>query len=161
MIQPSDRDRREIEAIVAGLEAAWNGRDAVAYLKCFEDDADFVVITGQRLKGRGEILSAHEAIFGTIYAESRNRYAIEQIRLLTPEVVTAHLHARLQVRSGPLAGVVEARPTMTLVRRASGWRIAAFQNTEIKARPAADAVVSGAGRRTGQTVGSAVGQAPG
>ncbi|HXA37586.1 MAG TPA: hypothetical protein VNW53_01185 [Phenylobacterium sp.] len=62
---------------------------------------------------------------------------------------------------GALAGVIEARPTVTLVRRASGWRIAAFQNTGIKARPAADAAVSGARRRPGQTVGSAVGQAPG
>ena len=144
MTHLSDRDRQEIEAIVLGLEAAWKGRDAVAYIERFEDDADFVVITGQRLKGRGEILPAHEVIFRTIYADSRNHYAIEQVRLLIPDVATAHLRARLEVRSGPLAGVIEARPTLTLVRRPSGWRIAAFQNTEIKARPGADSVVSAA-----------------
>lgn len=143
MIQPPDPDRREIEAIVTGMQAAWNNGDAIAYIDRFEDDADFVVITGDRLKGRGEILPAHEAVFQTIYADSRNHYTVEQIRHLTPEVATVHLHARLEVASGPLAGVIEARPTMTLVRRASGWRIAAFQNTQIRPRPSPDAAISG------------------
>jgi len=132
MTELTTAEQQEIAHLVDDMEAAWNRADAASYIANFEDKADFVVINGQKLKGRAEILAAHQAIFRSIYAGSCISYEIEQARLLAPEVAVVHIRAQLQIAVGPLAGEIRARPTLTLVRGVDGWRIASLQNTEIK-----------------------------
>ena len=114
------------------LEAAWNSADSKAFAAEFAEDADFVNVRGQFESGRSTIGDAHAKIWAGIYAGSSVRYSLLQLRQLAPDVLLAHLEAHLHVPSGPLAGDIDAIPSMVLVRQKAGWQIASFHNT---ARP--------------------------
>jgi uncharacterized protein (TIGR02246 family) len=122
-------DQAAIESIVAGLEAAWNAMDGTAFAAPFAVDADFVNVRGEHSRGRAAIADGHAEIFRTIYAGSRNRYAIETVRLLRPDVALMHAHATLDAPRGPLAGRHSARFSLVLTKESGGWEIAAFHNT--------------------------------
>ena len=131
-------DHARITAIVGRLEAAWNAGDGTAFAEPFSEDADFVTIRGEHLRGRHAIGAGHAGIFRTIYAGSRNRYTIESSRLLRPDVALVHVHSVLESPAGPLAGRHTARFSLVLTRDPSEWSIAALHNTlEPAARPAA------------------------
>jgi uncharacterized protein (TIGR02246 family) len=122
-------DRREIEALVATLEAAWNAADGTAYAAMFTDDADFVNIRGEHHRGRAAIAAGHDAILATIYAGSRNQLNVESIRLVRDDVAVAHVSSTLDSPAGPLPGVHVARFSLVLLHGDAGWRATAFQNT--------------------------------
>jgi len=117
--------------VVFGLESAWNVGDSTAFAAWFAEDADFVNVQGMYARGRDAIAAGHEHIFKTFYAGSHVAYRVERSRQLRPDVAIVHLHARLSVPGGPMAGVHEARPSMVLTREGDRWWIAAFHNTFI------------------------------
>ena len=92
-------------------------------------DADFVTIRAEHFRGRDAIASGHAGIFWTIYAGSVNRYTVESVRLLRPDVALVHVHAVLDAPSGPMAGRHMARFSAVLTRAAGGWQIASLHNT--------------------------------
>jgi uncharacterized protein (TIGR02246 family) len=122
-------DRNAIESIISKLEAAWNEGDGVGFAAPFAKDADFVNIRADRFKGRETIAVGHDGIFRTIYAGSKNRYTVETVRLLRPDVALVHVRAELTAPSGPLAGRHMAIYSALLTREPSGWEIASFHNT--------------------------------
>lgn len=122
----------EIAPIVRALEDAWNAGDGAAFAAPLAEDADFVNVYGMHARGREAIAKGHEGIFRSVYAGSTVRYTVESARLLRGDVALAHLHARLHVPAGPMAGDREARPSLVLTRDEGGWRIAAFHNTFIQ-----------------------------
>lgn len=125
----SAADRAAIDTLVASLESAWNAADGEAFAAPFADDADFVNIRAEHFRGRQAIAAGHAAILHTIYAGSTNRYTVESARLVAPDIALAHVHAVLDVPSGPLTGRMHALFSMLLLRAASGWEIASFHNT--------------------------------
>jgi uncharacterized protein (TIGR02246 family) len=127
--EPDRSDRDALAGVVDRLEAAWNALDGDAFAAPFADDADFVNIRGQHFRGRAAIAAGHTGIFRTIYAGSRNRYAIDGTRLLRPDVALVHVRAELDVPQGPLAGRHLACFSMVLTKDAGTWTIAAFHNT--------------------------------
>ena len=131
----SATDRDALAEVVRRLEAAWNAMDGAAFAADFDEDADFVNVRGEHVRGRAAIAAGHVAILTTIYAGSTNAYALEATRLLRPDVALAHVGARLEVPRGPLAGRHAARFSLVLTREPGGWRIAAFHNTPDAAGP--------------------------
>jgi uncharacterized protein (TIGR02246 family) len=126
---PAPSDRAALAGIVRHLEAAWEAMDGAAFAAPFADDADFVNIRGEHVRGRSAIAAGHSAIFRTIYAGSTTRMTVEAARLLRPEVALVHVHSLLDAPHGPLAGRHHARFSMVLTKEPGGWRIAAFHNT--------------------------------
>ena len=124
-------DRAAIEGIVAKLEAAWNAGDGDAFGAVFAEDADFVNIRAEHVRGRQAIADGHTGIFRTIYAGSVVQLTLESLRLLRPDVALMHVHSTLDAPSGPLKGKHEARFSAVLTRDASGWQIASFHNMTI------------------------------
>ena len=122
-------DRSAIEAIVAGLEAAWNSGDGNKFGAPFAPDADFVTIRAEHFRGREPIASGHQAIFQTIYRGSTNRCTVESLRLLRPDVALVHVDSLLNAPSGPLAGRHSAKFSAVLTRESEGWQIASLHNT--------------------------------
>ena len=122
-------DRATVEALVSRLEAAWNAADAAAFAAEFTADADFVNVRGDYSSGRSAIAQGHAAIWTSIYAGSTLRYSLSRLRPLAPGVLIAHLDAHLRVPAGPLAGEINAIPSLVLVDDDGAWRIAAFHNT--------------------------------
>jgi uncharacterized protein (TIGR02246 family) len=125
----STADRSAINAIVAGLEAAWNAGDGGRFGAPFAADADFVTIRAEHLRGREAIANGHAAIFRTIYAGSVNRFTIESLRFLRPDLALVHVDAALDAPVGPLAGKHTAKFSAVLTREPGGWQIASFHNT--------------------------------
>ena len=125
----STADRTAIEALVAALEAAWNSGDGDAFAAPFALDADFVNVRAEHHQGRADIAAGHAAILRTIYAGSTNHYTIKTARLIHPDIALVHVHAVLDVASGPLAGRNRALFSMVLARVAEEWQIASFHNT--------------------------------
>ncbi|HSU13005.1 SgcJ/EcaC family oxidoreductase [Longimicrobium sp.] len=130
---PSTSIEAEVAPLVRALQDAWNAGDGAAFSAPLTDDADFVNVYGMHARGRESIAAGHEHIFRTVYAGSRVEYRVESARRLRDDVALVHLHARLSVPAGPMAGVREALPSLVLTREGGGpWRIAAFHNTFIQ-----------------------------
>ena len=123
------------QTIAAALTTAWNTADGKAFAAQFTADADFVNIFAMHGVGRDAIAQAHQAIFDTIYKGSSNLFTVKAVRALNDDIAIAHIGARLQVPSGPLAGELSALATAVIVRDGDAWRIVAFHNTREQAPP--------------------------
>jgi uncharacterized protein (TIGR02246 family) len=122
--------RDEAVAFAARLQQAWNDGNATAFADEFTPNADFVNVRGDYAAGREAIAGGHAHIFSTIYAGSTIRYAVARVRELAPGVLHVHLDAHLVVPSGPLAGEIDAIPSLVLVEHDGSWKVAAFHNTQ-------------------------------
>lgn len=122
-------DRRAVQGIVERMEAAWNAMDGSAFAAPFAEDADFVNIRGEHHRGRAAIAAGHVAVLASLYAGSTNRYTVDAVRLLRPDVALAHVRAELDAPRGPYAGRHVARMSVVLTRAGGEWEIAALHNT--------------------------------
>jgi uncharacterized protein (TIGR02246 family) len=115
--------------VLARLEAAWNTGDGHAFGAPYAEDATFVNIRGDHLRGRGVIAGGHAAIFGSIYAGSTNRMELLDARRVADDVIVMTSRNTLEAPHGPLAGVHAAVSTSVLVRTGDVWQIAVTHNT--------------------------------
>jgi uncharacterized protein (TIGR02246 family) len=122
---------RIVSGLVGELEEAWNAADGTRFGRPFAEDADFVNIRGEHLRGREVIAKGHQAIFNSIYAGSVVRYQVTGVRAIAPAVLLAHVKATLKAPTGPLAGEHNSLFTLVLVQDKNVWSIAAFHNTLI------------------------------
>jgi uncharacterized protein (TIGR02246 family) len=115
--------------IASPIQAGWNAGDGGAFAAAFEEDADFVNVRGDLLKGRVAIARGHDGIFAGIYSDSRVAYAVRQCRAFGPDLGLVHLDARLEVPARPIAGTHHALLSLLLRAHGGAWRIAALHNT--------------------------------
>ncbi len=126
------QEKERLLEIVQKLEQAWNKADSVAWTAQFADDADFIHVLGGFFHGSRDIEHGHRVIFDTIYKGSRNRFEIEKVRLIRPDVAVVFIHAHLTWYLNGKEQHIEARPTLLAEKNPSGeWKIAVFQNTLI------------------------------
>ncbi len=133
----SEADHAAFLDLLRGLEAAWNAGDGAAFGARMAENADFVTIRADRLRGRKAIAASHSGIFSTIYAGSRNRISLESARMLGTDVSLLHARSVLEAPEGPLAGRHEARFSTVLLRENGEWRITSFHITLAPALPEA------------------------
>ncbi len=131
----SERDQLAFVSILAELESAWNAGNAAAFGAPMMEDADFVTIRGDHLRGRQAIVASHAHIFSTIYAGSRNHLSLESARPLSENVALVHARSVLEAPTGPLAGRHEARSSMVFLREDGTWRITSFHITLVPQPP--------------------------
>lgn len=125
-------DETAIRENVKQMELGWNTKDGALFAKPFAEDADYVVINGNYIKGRDVIRAAHQRIFDTIYKDTMITLTVKQIRFLRSDVAVAHVSGH---RDGSTKELVsDAFITLVLTKDKSGWTIAAFQNTQVVAR---------------------------
>ena len=110
-------------------EDAWNAADGAAFGALFTEESDFVNIRGEHHRGSVAIARGHQGIFDTIYAGSRARYEPELARSVAPGTIVALAAATLEVPTGPLHGVLNARMTIVITEQDGRWLITAFHNT--------------------------------
>ena len=124
---PEDQPLHEI---VERLEAAWNAGDSVMWTSQFADDADFIHILGGHFNGTTAIERGHRAIFDTIYKGSRNKFTVQKVRFVRPDVAIVFVFAELMFYMDGQERNIQARPTMVAAKNQDGrWRIVDFQNT--------------------------------
>ena len=114
---------------------AWNAHDMEAAFADFDDDADFVNVNGVRWFGFEEIVSQHQALHETIFANSE--LMIDDVRLRLITVDSAYLLAGWTLRGlccseekrqGPLASL-SGILMLVIARQGSSWRAFSAQMT--------------------------------
>ena len=134
--QPT-QDEAAIRQIVQQVQDGWNSGDGDAFAAPFAEDADYVVVHGQHVKGRAAIASGHQHIFDTIYRGSSNTFTVEDVRFIRPDVALAHVHHHLKLQepvtwpTGEVVRGAQARSTWVLTKNDGEWSIAAFHNAPI------------------------------
>lgn len=125
-------DEAAIRENVRQMESGWNAKSGAQFARPFAEDADYVVINGMYMKGREAIAQAHQGIFDTIYKESTVSLSVKQLRMLRPDVAVVHVTGTNKYKLGGEAQVSEAILTLVMTKESGGWKIAAFQNTQVK-----------------------------
>jgi uncharacterized protein (TIGR02246 family) len=128
-----NEDEAAIRENVRQMEAGWNAKSGTQFAKPFAADADYVVINGMYIKGREAIAEGHQRIFDTFYRESVLSLSVKQVRMLRPDVAVVHVTGTHRTPHAEGAHASEAIITLLLTKESGVWRIAAFQNTEVKA----------------------------
>ena len=124
-------DEAAIRENVRQMEAGWNTKSGALFAKPFAEDADYVVINGMYFQGRATIERAHQQIFDTIYKNARVSLSVKQIRFLRPDVAVVHVNSHKDAPENEREFVIDAMVSMVMTKDKQGWRIAAFQNTQI------------------------------
>lgn len=126
-------DEAAIRENVRQMESGWNAKSGAHYAQPFAADADYVVINGTYVKGREAIAQTHQGIFDTVFKESTLSLSVKQVRMLRPDVAVVHVTASNRYKRGAETHTGEAILTLVMTKESGGWKIAAFQNTEVKA----------------------------
>lgn len=125
-------DEAAIRDNVKQLETGWNAKNGAAFAKPFAEDADFVVINGNYIKGREVIATQHQRIFDTIFKDTKIALTVKQLRFLRPDVAVVQVSGH---RDGPTKELVQdAMLTFVMTKEGKVWTIAAFQNTGVATR---------------------------
>lgn len=122
-------DEAALRDAVKQLETGWNTKSGATFAKPFAEDADYVVINGNYIKGRAVIESQHQRIFDTIFKDTTLKLDVQQIRFLRPDVAVVHVKG--QRGSSAPSLIQDAMITLFMTKEKQGWTIAAFQNTAI------------------------------
>lgn len=85
-------DEAAIKELFVMFTKSWDEPGMPGFEDLFTDDADFVVITGRRLKGRTDIATYHRALLRTRYQGSRSLpMEAESVRFLASDIAVAHV----------------------------------------------------------------------
>src|ERR1044072_1562299 len=127
--QARAEDEAAIRKIVSRLEAGWNAGSGKEFAASFDEDADYVVVHGMRIKGRKEIDAGHQRIFDTVYKNSRQSSTVQTVRFLSDTIALAHVEWNLK-----LADSHEGKEMnlLVLTKENGKWSITAFHNTRIE-----------------------------
>ncbi|WP_415092665.1 YybH family protein [Micropruina sp.] len=123
------------EDVPAAFVEAWQRRDPDGIADLFDEDAEFVNVTGLWWHDRHSIRRAHAYGLSVIFADSKLRLRDTRVKQLTDDI--AVVHARMVLTGQTPVGEVGApKPRQTLmslvVRRGpGGWRCVSAQNTDI------------------------------
>lgn len=122
-------DEAAMRDAVKQMENGWNTKSGADFAKPFAEDADYVIINGNHIKGRAVIGSQHQRIFDTVFKDTTVSLNVQQIRFLRPDVAVVHVKGD---RDGPNQESKQgAIITLIMTKEKQGWTIAAFQNTAI------------------------------
>lgn len=123
------------ESIPAVFVEAWNERDADKLASVFEEDAEFVNVTGLWWHDRESIRKAHAYGLERIFNESELRLVATRVKWLSETI--AVVHARMSLTGQTAAGEI-ARPqgrqnifSFVVRRTPLGWRCVSAHNTDV------------------------------
>jgi uncharacterized protein (TIGR02246 family) len=122
------------ETIAALFARAWNARDPDALASLFEEDAEFVNVTGLCWHSRESIRKAHAYGLEHAFKKSTLGTGETKVKLLSPEV--AIVHARMTLSGDDPAGGTLPGPHSTIVsfvvhRSGNRWLCASAHNTDV------------------------------
>ena len=124
-------DEAAIRENVRQMEAGWNAKSGALFAKPFADDADYVVINGMYFQGRAIIEQAHQHIFNTIFKNTTVSLSVKQIRFLRPDVAIVHITGHKDAPESEKELVTDSLVSLVMTKDKQGWKIAAFQNTQV------------------------------
>lgn len=129
---PAPTSPQDIPALFA---RAWNSHDADALASLFDEDAEFVNVTGLWCHDRESIRDAHANGQEQIFSKSTLATDATSVKLLSPDI--AVVHARMTLcGGGPAGAATEPAPRTTIVsfvvhRVARRWLCASAHTSDV------------------------------
>jgi uncharacterized protein (TIGR02246 family) len=123
------------DSIPRAFVEAWNRRDADGIAALFDEDAEFVNVTGLWWHDREAIRRAHAYGLSRIFDRSTLRLGVVRVKHLADDI--AVVHARMMLSGQTPAAGVAAPGTRTNIssfvvhRTPDGWRCASAHNTDV------------------------------
>lgn len=117
---------KEVVALVALREAAWNAGDLAAYGNLLTEDADIVSATGRAARGRVALLELYAKQRAGELAGARTRTKVRKVRVLGEGVALAD--ADYEMTGGEVDAIRRGAIAFVLVRTEGRWRIAAIRS---------------------------------
>jgi uncharacterized protein (TIGR02246 family) len=127
--------RRAPQDIPALFARAWNDRDADVLASLFDEDAEFVNVTGVCWHDRASIREAHANGLERIFSQSHLAIDETKVKLLSPDI--AVVHARMTLSElAPEGAVNQPGSHTTMVsfvvhRIADRWQCASAHSTDV------------------------------
>jgi len=123
------------EDVVVMFVDAWNHRDPEALAALFDDDAEFVNVTGLWWHTRRDIRKAHAYGLTRIFKESVLTATVVRVKWLSDEIAVVHARMTLAGQS-PVNEISEPRQRSNVMsfvvhRMTEGWRCASAHNTDV------------------------------
>ncbi len=123
------------ESIATVFVEAWARRDAGKLASLFDEDAEFVNVTGLWWHDREAIRKAHAYGFEHIFATSTLSLVQVKVKSLSKDIAIVHAKVRLEGQTAMPVGTQPATRNTILSfvvhRRAEVWSCASAQNTDI------------------------------
>jgi uncharacterized protein (TIGR02246 family) len=123
------------EDIPAWFARAWNARDPDALASLFDEDADFVDVTGVCWHDRESIRKAHADGLERIFNTSTLATEATKVKRLSPDIAVVHARMTLSGEA-PVGGVTQPGPRTTIVsfvvhRIGDRWLCASVHHTDV------------------------------
>ena len=123
------------ERIPAHFSEAWNARDPAGLAALFDEDAEFVNVTGLWWHDRASIRKAHAYGLKHLFNHSTLRVVRVKVKRLSDDVAVVHAKMRLSGQT-PVDDVTEPGVRHTIFsfvvhQTAEGWRCASAHNTDV------------------------------
>ena len=126
---------RRAEDIPSLFAQAWNTRNADALASLFDDDAEFVNVTGLWWHDRDAIRTAHAYGLDRIF--NKSTLSIDEVRVkrLSDDLAVVHAQMHLSGQT-PIGNIKEPGSRTTILsfvvhRADGGWHCASAQNTDV------------------------------
>lgn len=123
------------ESIPKLFVAAWNRRDAAKIAALFDEDAEFINVTGLWWHSREAIEKAHTYGLTTIFNESQLTLIRTKVKMLADNIAVVQAKMKLdgQTPVGHIQNPETRRNIFTFVVHKQGteWRCASAHNTDI------------------------------
>ncbi len=128
----AQRSPQDIPALFA---RAWNDRDADMLASLFDEDAEFVNVTGTRWHDRESIRKAHAYGLERIFDKSLLAIDELKVKLLSPDIAVVHARMTLSEQA-PASAVGQPEPRTAIVsfvvhRIVDRWQCASAQTTDV------------------------------
>lgn len=124
-------DRKEIAAILARWQDAWNQHDMHAFASQFQEDAIWVLWTGDVWQGRDAIEHGHAAVHKTVFRNSTQRERLEELTFVGPDAAIVRFCSTLTGDERAPGQVIRSRKFLALTKRDGMWKIGWGQNTRL------------------------------
>jgi uncharacterized protein (TIGR02246 family) len=123
------------ESIPSVFAEAWNNRDPDHLASLFDEDAEFVNVTGLWWHDRESIRRAHRYGLAHIFPHSTLMVRAVRGEQLSDDIAVVHAQMRLEGQA-PLSGVSTPQPRHTIFsfvvhQTLDGWRCASAHNTDV------------------------------
>lgn len=123
------------ERIPAAFAEAWARRDADAIAALFDEDAEFVNVTGLWWHDCEAIREAHAYGLATIFNQSTLRVGTTRVKYLTDDIAVVHARITLSGQTA-IDGIEQPGTRRSLFsfvvhRTTEGWRCASAHNTDV------------------------------
>jgi uncharacterized protein (TIGR02246 family) len=130
LAQSPTADEKDIRAIAAQLQEAWNRHDAKMLADLFLTDGDYVSSTGRTARGRPEVDKAFAQQWAGVYKGTRITVTTTTVHFIRKDVAIADGAfdiTGIRDASGKVLGARSGLSTIVVAKKGDRWYIAALR----------------------------------